>query len=116
MKDTLTRNETWSLLVLVVGCLGVITNTFQGDGEPLIASLALSGIAFAATFSLTRWLGGVFVKAGLKGRDMAKLRHAEMYGLHWSADPAVFRTNITDNYLTDQKRWELFAPLFIYYY
>ncbi|KKZ67532.1 UDP-N-acetylglucosamine-dolichyl-phosphate N-acetylglucosaminephosphotransferase [[Emmonsia] crescens] len=78
MKDTLTRNETWSLLVLVVGCLGVITNTFQGDGEPLIASLALSGIAFAATFSLTRWLGGVFVKAGLKGRDMAKLRHAEI--------------------------------------
>lgn len=44
----------------------------------MIASLALSGIAFAATFSLIRWLGEVFVKAGLKGRDMSKLRKVEM--------------------------------------
>ncbi|EDN10642.1 conserved hypothetical protein [Histoplasma mississippiense (nom. inval.)] len=78
MKDALTRNEIWSLLALLVTSLGVITNTFQGDGQPLITSLALSGIAFAATFSLIRWLGGVFVKAGLKGRDMAKLRRVEL--------------------------------------
>jgi UDP-N-acetylglucosamine--dolichyl-phosphate N-acetylglucosaminephosphotransferase len=63
----------------VVACVGVLVNTFQGDGEPLIASLALSGIAFAASFSMIRWLGHVFMKAGLKGKDMAKLRRPEMY-------------------------------------
>ncbi|KAL1999197.1 hypothetical protein VTN02DRAFT_4897 [Thermoascus thermophilus] len=75
---TLTRRETWSLLALVGASLGVIVNTFQGDGEPLIASVALSGIAYAATFSLIRWLGPVFMKAGLKGKDMAKPRKPEM--------------------------------------
>lgn len=56
----------------------MIVNTFQGDGEPLIASIAFSGIAYAATFSLIRWLGPVFMKAGLKGKDMAKARKPEM--------------------------------------
>ncbi|PGH27978.1 hypothetical protein AJ80_00232 [Polytolypa hystricis UAMH7299] len=78
MITALTRNETWSLLTLVIACFSVLANTFQGDGEPLIASLALSGIAFAATFSLIRWLGGVFMRAGLKGKDMAKLRRPEL--------------------------------------
>jgi hypothetical protein len=82
MTATLTRTETWSLLALVLACLGIIVNTFQGDGEPLIASLALSGIAFAAAFSLIRWLGEVFMKAGLKGRDMSKLKKVELYVLH----------------------------------
>lgn len=79
MSATLSRTETWSLLTLVLACVGIIINTFQGDGEPLIASLAFSGIAFAATFSLIRWLGPVFMKAGLKGTDMSKARKAEMY-------------------------------------
>ncbi|KAK2789608.1 tunicamycin resistance protein [Onygenales sp. PD_12] len=78
MKTALTRNESWSLLALVVACLGIITNTFHDDGEPLIASFALSGIAFAAAFALIRWLGGVFMKAGLKGKDMSKLRQVEI--------------------------------------
>lgn len=64
--------------MLVGASLGVIVNTFQGDGEPLIASIAFSGIAYAATFSLIRWLGPVFMKAGLKGKDMAKARKPEM--------------------------------------
>lgn len=78
---SLSRTETWSLLALVIASLGVIANTFQGDGEPLIASLALSAIAFSAAFSLIRWLGGVFMKAGLKGRDMSKLKKTEMHVL-----------------------------------
>ncbi|KAK2759490.1 tunicamycin resistance protein [Arachnomyces sp. PD_36] len=78
MNATLSRTETWSLLTLVLACVGIIINTFQGDGEPLIASLAFSGIAFAATFSLIRWLGPVFMKAGLKGTDMSKARKAEI--------------------------------------
>ena len=65
--------------MLSVACVGIIINTFHGDGEPLIASLAFSGLAFALTFSLIRWLGDVFMKANLKGRDMSKLRNIEMY-------------------------------------
>lgn len=77
-SDTLSRSETWRLLLLVGAGLGILVNTFQGDGAPVIASLALSCIAFAATFSMIRWLGPVFIKAGLKGKDMAKPRKPEM--------------------------------------
>ena len=79
MTSTLTRVEAWSLLTLSAACVGIIVNTFQGDGEPLIASLAFSGIAFAFAFSLIRWLGDTFMKANLKGRDMSKLKKVEMY-------------------------------------
>ncbi|WEW59541.1 tunicamycin resistance protein [Emydomyces testavorans] len=78
MNPTLTRTETWTLLTVVVACVGIIVNTFQGDGEPLIASLALSGISFASAFGLIRWLGPVFMKAGLKGKDMSKVKQNEI--------------------------------------
>lgn len=78
MTTTLSRAEAWSLLTLSAACVGIIVNTFHGDGEPLIASLAFSGIAFAFTFSLIRWLGDVFMKANLKGRDMSKLKQIEI--------------------------------------
>ena len=78
MTSSLTGAEAWSLLTLSAACVGIIINTFHGDGEPLIASLAFSGIAFALTFSLIRWLGDTFMKAGLKGRDMSKLKKVEM--------------------------------------
>lgn len=77
-SDTLSRAETWHLFILVGAGLGILVNTFQGDGAPLIASGALSVIAFAITFSMIRWLGPVFIKAGLKGKDMAKPRRPEM--------------------------------------
>ena len=79
MTTTLSGAEAWSLLTLSAACVGIIINTFHGDGEPLIASLAFSGIAFALTFSLIRWLGDVFMKANLKGRDLSKLKKIEMY-------------------------------------
>jgi len=66
-------------LALSAACIGIIANTFHGDGEPLIASLAFSGIAFAFTFSLIRWLGEIFIKANLKGMDMSKIKKVEMY-------------------------------------
>jgi UDP-N-acetylglucosamine--dolichyl-phosphate N-acetylglucosaminephosphotransferase len=44
-----------------------------------MASIAMVGNVFAATFSLIVWLGPVFLKAGLKGKDMAKPRRPEMY-------------------------------------
>ncbi|KAI4135361.1 MAG: hypothetical protein LQ347_000727 [Umbilicaria vellea] len=78
MSASLSRTETFSLLALSAACVGIIANTFHGDGEPLIASLAFSGIAFAFTFSLIRWLGDTFMAAGLKGRDMSKVRKVEI--------------------------------------
>lgn len=79
MTDSLSRSETWSLLSLSGACFGIITNTFQGDGAPLVASLAFSGLAYSATYALIRWLGPTFIKAGLKGRDMSKPSKKEMY-------------------------------------
>ena len=79
MATNLSSAESWSLLTLSAACVGIIINTFNGDGEPLIASLAFSGIAFALAYSLIRWLGDVFLKANLKGRDMSKTKNVEMY-------------------------------------
>ncbi|KAJ5215708.1 Glycosyl transferase family 4 [Penicillium cinerascens] len=77
-SSDLSRAETWRLLLLVGAGIGILVNTFQGDGAPLIASIAMAGIAFAITFSMIRWLGPVFIKAGLKGKDMAKPRKPEI--------------------------------------
>lgn len=70
--------ESLSLLSIVLGCLAVIANTFRDDGEPLIASLALSGIAFAASYAMIRWLGPTFMKAGVKGKDLGKANKREI--------------------------------------
>ena len=78
MDSTLNRTEAWSLLTLSAASVGVIANTFHGHGEPLIASLAFSGLAFTSTYSLIRWLGETFMKANLKGRDMSKIKRVEM--------------------------------------
>lgn len=74
----LSRTETYSLLALTVACVAILANTFQGDGAPLVASLALSGIAFSATYAMIRWLGPTFIKAGLKGVDMSKSNKKEI--------------------------------------
>lgn len=71
----LTGAEAISLAALTLVCATILANTFQGDGEALIASVALSGLAFAASFAMIRWLGPTFIKAGLKGRDMAKVNN-----------------------------------------
>ncbi|CCC08221.1 unnamed protein product [Sordaria macrospora k-hell] len=70
--------ESLSLIALSAACVAVLANTFQGDGYPLIASFALSGLAFSATFSMIRWLGPTFMKAGLKGVDMSKHHKKEL--------------------------------------
>ena len=79
MDSTLNRTEAWSLFTLFAASVGVIANLFHGDGEPLIASLAFTGLAFASTYSLIRWLGATFINANLIGRDMSKAKKVEMY-------------------------------------
>ncbi|KAH7047629.1 N-acetylglucosaminephosphotransferas-like protein [Macrophomina phaseolina] len=78
MAGTLSRGESLALLSLLAACIGILANTFQGDGEPLIASLAFSGIAFASCYALIRWLGAAFMRAGFKGRDLSKLKNVEI--------------------------------------
>jgi hypothetical protein len=76
----LSHTETWSLLALTTVCFGILFNILQSgrEGEPLIASIAFSGIAFSATYCLIRWLGDAFMKVGFKGKDMSKLKKVEM--------------------------------------
>ena len=74
-SGSLSRQETITLLILSGASVAIILNTFQGDGEPLIASLALSIAAFALCYAMIRWLGPAFMAAGFKGRDMSKTHH-----------------------------------------
>lgn len=74
----LSRTESWSLLALVAACAAVLGNAVlpgeaTASGAPLVASLALSGIAFAASYAMIRWLGPNFIAVGLKGRDLGKI-------------------------------------------
>ena len=78
MSAALSSTETYSLLSLSLACIGIVANTLQGDGNPLIASIAFSGLAFALSYALIRWLGNAFIARGFKGRDLCKLKQAEM--------------------------------------
>ncbi|OAF61509.1 tunicamycin resistance protein [Pseudogymnoascus destructans] len=76
--STLSLPEQLSLLSLFLASIAIVANTFHGDGEPLIASLAFSGMAFSATYAMIRWLGPTFMKAGLKGKDLSKVNKKEI--------------------------------------
>ena len=78
----LNRTEQYSLLAIFGAGLAIISNSFNGDGNPIVAALAYSAIAFSVTYSLIRWLGDVFMKAGFKGKDLSKARKVEMYERH----------------------------------
>ncbi|KAK5624920.1 hypothetical protein RRF57_000636 [Xylaria bambusicola] len=75
-STALSRTETINLSALSLVCVAVLVRTLEGEGEPLIASLALSGLAFAATYATIKWLGPTFIKAGLKGRDLSKVNNS----------------------------------------
>lgn len=77
MPTELSKQESTWLSVLAFACLAVLINAWRNDGEPLFASFAISGIAYAFSYALVRWTGDVFVKRGYKGKDMSK-KHAEV--------------------------------------
>ena len=77
-SSELSVTEQLSLISLFLASIAVVANTFHGDGEPLIASLAFSGMAFSATYAMIRWLGPTFMKAGLKGKDLSKVNKKEI--------------------------------------
>ena len=64
---------------LVGACIGLIYTVFEGDREPVLASLGFSGIAFSATFCGIVWLGDAFKRVGLKGKDVSKKNKPELY-------------------------------------
>ena len=77
MRD-LSATEVYSLSILSAICLAILINAWRSDGEPLYASLAISGLAFAFAYALIRWTGDVFLKRGYKGRDLSKKNPVEM--------------------------------------
>ncbi|KAK7426937.1 tunicamycin resistance protein [Neonectria magnoliae] len=77
-STSLSRTELLSLLALSGASVAVLANTFQGDGEPLIASLSLSLLAFSLCYAMIRWLGPTFMRAGFRGRDMSKVYKSEI--------------------------------------
>lgn len=78
MPGALSNTETLALSVCSGACLSVLVNTWKTDGAPVFASLALSGLAFAACYAVIRWTGDAFMKAGRKGKDMSKKVAVEM--------------------------------------
>lgn len=78
MMTSLSRSETLTLSTVSAAAFAVLANTLHGDGEPLMASLALSVLAFALCFAMIRWLGPTFMRAGFRGRDMSKANRAEI--------------------------------------
>lgn len=74
----LIATEVYSLGVLSAVCFGILFNAFKSNGEPLYASLAIGGLAFAFSYALVQWTGDVFLRRGYKGRDVSKKNQPEM--------------------------------------
>ena len=77
MRD-LVASEIYSLTILSVACLAILFNAFKSNGEPLYASLAIGGLAFAFSYALVLWTGDEFLRRGYKGRDVSKKSKPEM--------------------------------------
>ncbi|KAF3767714.1 hypothetical protein M406DRAFT_338430 [Cryphonectria parasitica EP155] len=65
------------LAAVVAISILLLSRALQG-GEPIYTSLALSGLAFAATYYLIVQTASSFLKAGLKGTDMSKRTKKEI--------------------------------------
>lgn len=74
----LSSTETSSLGLLSIVCISVLVNAWRSDGEPLFASLAISGLAFAFAYAVIQWTGDVFMRRGFKGKDLSKKNPVEM--------------------------------------
>ncbi|KAF3037629.1 tunicamycin resistance protein [Didymella heteroderae] len=77
-STALTTTETISLGAVSWASITVLVNTFRGEGEPLIAAMAFSALAFAASYALIRWLGDAFMRRGFKGKDLCKVKKNEI--------------------------------------
>jgi len=78
MSGSLSTTESLSLAALSAASLAVLVRSWRDDGEPIYASIALSGVAFASSYAVIRWTGAAFMRVGLKGKDMSKKVAIEM--------------------------------------
>lgn len=79
LPPTLTQTETLTLLFLTTVSLTLLANTLTQDpSQPLVASLALSTLAFSLAYAMIRWLAPAFVRQGFKGRDLCKAGRPEL--------------------------------------
>lgn len=67
----LSRTESGSLALLSALSVGLLARAFNNGGEPIVASLALTGFAFAATYSLIVQSGPNLQRI-FKGVDLSK--------------------------------------------
>lgn len=104
ISTELNRAEQYSLLAIFGAGAAIISNSFNGDGNPIFAALAYSGIAFSVTYALIRWLGGVFMNAGFKGKDMSKSRKVEMYAPNLCTVFGISEV-VADVGFIDQRLW-----------
>ncbi|KAF2151872.1 UDP-N-acetylglucosamine:dolichyl phosphate N-acetylglucosamine-1-phosphate transferase-like protein [Myriangium duriaei CBS 260.36] len=84
MSGILSTTESLSLATISAACVAVLIRSWSDNGEPIYASVALSGVSFALAYAIIRWTGSAFMKAGLKGKDMSKkvsIEIPEMMGL-----------------------------------
>ncbi|RCI08536.1 hypothetical protein L249_8915 [Ophiocordyceps polyrhachis-furcata BCC 54312] len=72
-NPSLSHKESLTLLTLTTASMATMAKTVLAEGEPLLASAALSVSSFALCYAMVRWLGPAFMKAGLRGRDMGKV-------------------------------------------
>ncbi|KKF97258.1 UDP-N-acetylglucosamine--dolichyl-phosphate N-acetylglucosaminephosphotransferase [Ceratocystis platani] len=72
-------SEKLSLISISFASISVLAHALsQEASEPLLASLALSGLAFVLCYAMIRWLGPTFMKAGFRGRDLCKSQQPEI--------------------------------------
>lgn len=117
IRTTLSSNEGHLLLTISGICISALVQTLRGDGAPLAISIAFSGLAYATTYALIRWLGPAFMRIGLKGKDMSKVKKIEMCvgrpSFDCSASPEVIEiARLTLYCIIDLNVWALFVPLY----
>lgn len=104
-------------MAVVGACINVLYQTLRNDGAPLAASVAFSGLAFALSFALIRWLGAAFMKVGFKGKDMSKVKKTEMCVVHSLGARSKKHKALqeADDFVCiDQRPWARFAQWSIF--
>lgn len=74
----LSSREFLGLNILLGICATIVYRALQSNAEPILTSIGLSGVAFAATYSLIVWTAPSFLRVGLKGTDMSKRTKKEI--------------------------------------
>lgn len=79
LPPTLSHTETVTHLAISAAALSVLFKTLTADpGQPLVASISLSALAFSLAYAMIRWLAPTFMAKGFRGRDLCKAGRPEI--------------------------------------